>query len=552
MQKTKVESVYAFLAAATLWPVVQTARQGDWSALAVLVEVIRGAERHVLIERLQQWQSEPEAARELAAAIAQGQGSELRMELDAMLEAVKTFELAQRGLRQSTLSWFADALQRDGVTLYTSQTMRAELRGSGAIAQGVGAVAAGQGGVAVAGDVRGNIYYGPSTQDPEAALAIYRHVLMESCRHLTLRGLDVAESDVSDAPQRLDLHRVYVDLLTTTHVAARQRGQRRRPRPDTLLEGASETRPLRALEAVIQNRRVVLLGEPGSGKSTFLTYVAFCLAAHAIAPEQRWHECLPGWPKSEAHLVPISVVLRDFARWLPEATLAATPHYLWTFLVERLEMQNLSFTADPLHDCLERGDALLFLDGLDEIPTPTQRGAVRDAALAFIQRYPNCRLAVTCRTLSYQDPAWQLADMPSHTLALFDPEQIEQFIAAWYNELARQGSISPEAVDASTQHLQTIVRRPDLQAMASNPLLLTVIALVHTHRGRLPEARALLYEETMDILLWRWEQINVLRVLRGGAFNDIPPLVRCAFRYWHFARDARNNVGFRVVLSVLP
>ncbi|WP_089936070.1 NACHT domain-containing protein [Candidatus Entotheonella palauensis] len=432
MQKAKVESVYAFLAAATLWPVVQAARQGDWSALTVLGEVVSGAERHVLIERLPQWQDETEAAREIAAIIAGDQGPELRVEPDAVLEAVKTLELAQWGLRQSTRSWFVEALQRDGVTLNSSQTMRADLRGSGAIAQGTGSQAVGQGGIAITG----NVYFGPPTQDPERALAIYRRVLMESCRHLTLRGLDMAESDVSDAPRRLDLHQIYVDLLTATPVPVRRRGQRQRERPAMLLEDVSESQPLRALEAVVRDRQVVLLGEPGSGKSTFLTYVAFCLAAHAIAPEQRWHEHLPGWPDREAHVVPITVVLRDFARWLAAATPADAPRHLWSFLAERLEAQNLSFAADPLHDCLERGDAILFLDGLDEIPTPKQRRAVRDAAVAFMQRYPHCRVVVTCRTLSYQDPAWQLEGVPSHTLAPFDTEQIEQFIAVWYNELA--------------------------------------------------------------------------------------------------------------------
>jgi len=34
------------------------------------------------------------------------------------------------------------------------------------------------------------------------------------------------------------------------------------------------------------------------------------------------------------------------------------------------------------------------------------------------------------------------------------------------------------------------------------------MALVHAHKGRLPDARALLYEETVDILLWRWEQLK--------------------------------------------
>jgi formylglycine-generating enzyme required for sulfatase activity len=46
-----------------------------------------------------------------------------------------------------------------------------------------------------------------------------------------------------------------------------------------------------------------------------------------------------------------------------------------------------------------------------------------------------------------------------------------------------------------------------------------VIALVHTHKGRLPEARAVLYEEAVDILLWRWEQVKL-----GG--QEGTPLLR--------------------------
>ncbi len=454
MQKAKVDSVYAFLAAATLWPVVQAAREGDWSALTLLGSVVSGAERQVLIERLPHWQDEFGAARDIATAIVGGQAPELRVELDAVLEAVNTVALAQKGLRQATCAWFVEALRRDGVALDGPQIVHVRQSGSGAIAQGTIAAAAGEGGVAITGDVQGNIYIGPAAQDPATALAIYCRVLMASCQHLTLRGLDLSESDVSDAPRRLDLHQIYVDLLTGIQVAARQRGERRRQRPAGFVTDASDTRSLRALEAIAQDRQVVLLGEPGSGKSTFLTYVAFCLAAHATAPEQRWLDYLRGWPESEAHLVPITVVLRDFARWLPSADPPDAPRHLWTFVVERLEAQNLSFAAEPLHNCLKQGGTLIFLDGLDEIPSPNQGGAVRDAALAFMQRYPRCRVVVTCRTLSYQDPVWQLACVPSHVLAPFDTEQIEQFIAAWYNELAGQGTISTEVVETSTQHLQ--------------------------------------------------------------------------------------------------
>jgi predicted NACHT family NTPase len=103
---------------------------------------------------------------------------------------------------------------------------------------------------------------------------------------------------------------------------------------------------------------------------------------------------------------------------------------------------------------------------------------------AFATRYC-CRVLVTCRTFSYQDPAWQLSDFQSFTLAPFSAEQIDRFIAAWHGELVRLGTIKSGAIEGQAG-VTAAVRRPDLWRLASNPLLLTVMALVHTHKGRLP------------------------------------------------------------------
>ena len=342
----------------------------------------------------------------------------------------------------------------------------------------------------------------------EQALRVYLNWLCTRCGYLPLRGIDIGVSDPMAQQRRMELAQVYVDLDTKTTKALiiKETQDERRT-----LFAEREHPPLGVLEAAIAFRRLVLLGDPGSGKSTFLNHLALCLASHHLEPEAGWLNRLLGWPEDEAQVVPIPVTLRDFARWLPEGKKKAEPRLLWDFMVERLEAERLEAAAQPLCKALEDGQAVLLFDGLDEIPSAERRAFIRDAVAVFSRRYRDCRVLVTCRTLSYQDPACQLPDVSAFELAPFDEEKINRFIGAWYSELSRLGVVRSEDADGLARRLREAVRRPDLWRLAPNPLLLTVMALVHTHKDRLPEARALLYEETVDILLWRWEQLKMAK-----------------------------------------
>jgi predicted NACHT family NTPase len=87
--------------------------------------------------------------------------------------------------------------------------------------------------------------------------------------------------------------------------------------------------------------------------------------------------------------------------------------------------------------------------------------------------------------------------------------QRDAFIAGWYEELVALGRVTAKTAQTMTRKLQSGIRRPDLARLAGNPLLLTIMAIVHTHKRRLPEGRAQLYDETIEILLWRWEEVKL-------------------------------------------
>lgn len=360
----------------------------------------------------------------------------------------------------------------------------------------------------------GDAYIGPAPRDPAEALAIYRRVLAAAVKHIPLRGTDVGGGDAG-ALRRISLSQIYVDL--DIYASGRLNSLPHDPsdinadEPPDELDAFfdSEDRPSSALEATAQERRLVILGDPGSGKSTFLNHLCLCLAAHPINPDDGWMNRLRRWPDDEEDVVPIPLMLRDFSGWLPENPGKPRVRHLWYFILSRLKDQNLLFAAKVLEDALENGRAVLLLDGLDETPSKTKRAFIRDAVAAFADRYPKSRIVLTCRVLSYQDKNWQLSDFPAVRLAPFDDKKIDNFISAWYDDLVRIHTVCSPAEGARLAgRLQTAVRRPDLRRLAPNPLLLTVMTLVHTHKGELPEARAKLYEEAVDILLWRWEQIK--------------------------------------------
>jgi formylglycine-generating enzyme required for sulfatase activity len=91
------------------------------------------------------------------------------------------------------------------------------------------------------------------------------------------------------------------------------------------------------------------------------------------------------------------------------------------------------------------------------------------------------------------------------TLAPFSREQIDHFVANWYRRLSEHHRLSATESRRRQESLQQALRRRDLQGLAERPLLLTVMTTLHSFTGKLPEDRAELYQDAVDLLLQRWE-----------------------------------------------
>jgi len=354
----------------------------------------------------------------------------------------------------------------------------------------------------------------------------YLSMLVESeCRFLPLSGRDPRASTPTGLPMRLE--EVYVALNTTERPPQAREGKRGLLAEPT---EAARMESFSALRIFLDHPHLVLLGEPGSGKTTFADHLALCLAGERCEPGAGWTRHLTThdatWEGSA--LLPIRLRLRHFAadtECLPAGRdERGQAEHLLAYIEKVLKAGH--YGADFLDHalrCLGSGDALLILDGLDEVGDPARREQVAHAIVDLAQRrYPRARLLVTCRMRQYPldaagrpKAAWALSGFYVATLADFDSTQIDRFVETWFNELCARGCFSEEICDQKIASLkEAIGLRADLQEIAPRPILLTQMTLVHDIEGELPGTRVQLYAECAELLLWKWEQLRAERAGR--------------------------------------
>jgi hypothetical protein len=255
--------------------------------------------------------------------------------------------------------------------------------------------------------------------------------------------------------------------------------------------------------ALIRYPRLVIAGDPGSGKSTFLKYIALMLSQSlltgnsGIALEKL---CLP-----EPLPVPIFVSCWDLADFLKQQKRAQLST-LVEFIAERLAASHFPITPGNVEKLLESGNCCLLFDGLDEVPTDAARAVVSRLLEDCIQEYGDNRFVVTSRIRAYTGDTILKGEFTRCDIQPFDVNDRAEFVRNWVALLFRvlpqhvqaEGSEAAQEFHALTCGIEDNDR---IRPLAVNPLLLTVIAIVHWNRKRLPEQRVDLYDECIDVLL---------------------------------------------------
>ena len=332
-------------------------------------------------------------------------------------------------------------------------------------------------------------------------------------------------------PDRSDRPDVPIEFMVVPPVVS--------PRPISVDSDPKEWMPqCESLVAALERYgRVLLLGDPGTGKTTFFDYLAWLLT---FAGGNRPTLARFGW------VLPVPMVLRE----LPLGSVTTFDGLLSAFLSE--PMGEPLREGDYIRSLLEEGRALVMLDGIDELGGKKARLDLREAVFDGMRRFPDCLWLLSSRIVGYGEVPFEHRQVPGKNgggnaadpdtpkistryVAPFNDGRIKRFAQNWYTMRDKDALKEGKADEL----VQAIRKDRALQRLARVPNILALMAMVHRNEATLPHERWLLYERIAEAYL---ASIDKHRGI-GTSAHDLPRKKMWLARVGYEMQKRRQHAG---------
>jgi len=288
--------------------------------------------------------------------------------------------------------------------------------------------------------------------------------------------------------------------------------------------------------------KMVILGQPGSGKTTLMKWIAL--------------QCICQGEPVLTSFTPVFIPLKNLGQE-PDNTFKTKN--IKELTIALLDKENLSPTF--LEEQFEANQILFLLDGLDEVADEKVRGDViqwiqnqniRKNTLLVTSRFSGLHEA---KGLKFHDA------IPVFAVQDFDIADIERFLENWYKNIEvaivgeedeKDKAQAVEKGKSQYEDLMNIIKNKSyekLRQLAVNPLLLTIIAIVHRTRAVLPKERHKLYEECLKVMIELWNVANRKLEISFSVENSINNLSKIAVL---MMIENRREVELSEIETLLP
>lgn len=294
-------------------------------------------------------------------------------------------------------------------------------------------------------------------------------------------------------------------------------------------------------------KRALILGIPGSGKTALISYFLLALCGkklNELANIKKIEKQTELFNESDEFpqivneiygtLEPSKIGLSNEIDWLPIVIrireLAFHPN------MSILDFARYRYCGDSpnsnefFENWLKEGRGVIFFDGLDEVGTEKQARIVEQINL-FLETYPQNRAIITSRPVGNPGRYFSTKEFPHYHIQPFYKGQIILFIRRWYESIFSDKS---QAIVHQNNLIQALFENVRLKQLASNPLLLTIILLIHRKQKQLPKRRNELYDCAINTLLDSWDKHKEIRnneVLQYLVVDDLRWLM-ARLAYW--------------------
>ena len=265
---------------------------------------------------------------------------------------------------------------------------------------------------------------------------------------------------------------------------------------------------------LLGQNRVVILGDPGGGKTTVSRRMAKQLA-----------DKTSGLSSVEG-VVPILIVLRDFGTYFTNG-IGSIADYISTLM-----RKNFQINVDPssVEYLLDSGRLATIFDGLDELLQSHFRKDVAAAIDAFALRYPLVKVIVTSRRVGYQHSRLDSSVFVELSIGEFDYEKTHAYVVKWFAmTVGGNAPVRPEIL--AKRFMSESDHAKDIRA---NPLMLGLMCTLYRREAYIPRNRPELYEKCSKLLFETWDRSR-------GLFRPV--------RFEAHVKPALSSLAYSIYLS---
>ena len=340
-------------------------------------------------------------------------------------------------------------------------------------------------------------------QNEARLLEEYLKLVVTENKYIDIKGI-FSRSGAGRKAINFPIEDIYTPLKTHPHMA----GVDGSPGTKTRTH-ASETEVF-LTDLLSENNRLLIVGEPGGGKTTFLKLIACVLAKDGLGAEDPGRQKHLGLSLETPAPIPVYLRLSGLIHVMKNECSDTGCGASWHWISRALERIHGPAITEMVEKLLLEGRCALLLDGLDEVADEAMRNRITEVVNSAFARWGKNLIVLTSRPFGYHEVAG-LENMTTAIIDAFGETEIIEFLRRWGKALFPE---SEEQTDAGylTDLKRAILDSPAIRKLAKNPVMLTCLCIVHWNERKLPEGKA---DLLAAVLRWLLNSKEEKRKTRG-------------------------------------